>query len=136
MGTDFLRSVFQLNRHHSSIRGCFLVEGELSVPFSESLSVFCFTFCFSGQRPQVPINHLLPMSLRNSQTKVEDHGIAEAKNDDALSYSDPEKLWYIHGRAYNLADFVSRHPGKETHFPITERVMHETIPLMLGCFTL
>lgn len=25
---------------------------------------------------------------------------------------DPERLWYIHGQAYDLTEFVKRHPGK------------------------
>ena len=25
---------------------------------------------------------------------------------------DPNKLWYIHGKAYDLSDWVKHHPGK------------------------
>jgi cytochrome b involved in lipid metabolism len=26
---------------------------------------------------------------------------------------DPDRLWFIHGRAYDLNPFVSRHPGED-----------------------
>lgn len=55
------------------------------------------------------------MSLKGSQSPkntLEQRGAGEMKSDEATSYSAPDKLWYIHGRAYELSDFVRSHPGR------------------------
>lgn len=33
------------------------------------------------------------------------------ENLDVLTAFDPKTLWYIHGEAYDLSDFIQSHPG-------------------------